>query len=50
MIGIALTGGCVRKEIDNFFEEGNKKIGKKVPLLYLANNPGKTIVFMKMAE
>ena len=40
----------VQEEIKIFFEQGQNKIGKKVPLLYLENNPNKTIVFMKNIE
>lgn len=37
-------------EINEFYEEGKKRIGKKVPLFYKKENPNKNIIFVNSLE
>lgn len=37
------------KEIEKFYQDGQKLSNKKVPVLYTPNNPNKTIVFFENA-
>ena len=38
------------KEIQDFYSSGQKILGKNVPILYIKNNPNKTLVFLKKIE
>ncbi len=40
----------LKKEIKEYYEEGQKLLGKRVPVLYETNKPGKTMVFFEKAE
>lgn len=40
----------LKNEIQKFYEDGQRLIGKKVPILYKPNEPKKVYVFLKMAE
>lgn len=40
----------LKKEIQEYYEEGQKLLGKRVPVLYETNKPGKTMVFFEKAE
>lgn len=40
----------LKKEIQEYYEEGKKLLGKRVPVLYKTNEPNKTMVFFEMAE
>lgn len=40
----------LKNEIQKFYEDGQKLIGKKVPVLYKPYESKKTYVFLKMAE
>ncbi len=40
----------LKKEIQEYYEEGEKLLGKRVPVLYETNKPGKTMVFFEKAE
>lgn len=35
-----------KKDIDEFYKNGKKRIGKKVPLFYKTKNPNKNLVFI----
>ncbi|MFR2534303.1 MAG: hypothetical protein ACLS95_03620 [Clostridia bacterium] len=37
-------------KINEFYEEGKKRIGKKVPLFYKKENPNKNIIFIENLE
>lgn len=39
-----------KDKIDEFYEEGKKRIGKKVPLFYKKENPNKNIIFIDNLE
>ena len=40
----------MKSQIDDFVSSGRTLLGKKVPVLYKKNKPGKSIVFLNYAE
>jgi len=39
-----------KEKINEFYEEGKKRIGKRIPLFYKKGNPAKNIVFLDYIE